>query len=803
MRRLGLTLAATAMAVLAAAPSAAAVATPPDRVIVEWAPGASPNERRAVREDAEVDFARDLGNRRFQLLETEPGQSPREAARELEADPVVVLAEPDGYVAKHAIPDDPLFGQLWGLPKIGASSAWDRTVGTPTTVVADIDDGYRFEHPDLDDVYWTNPGEAPNGLDDDGNGIPDDLHGADFVGANAEEPAVDGDPTDDDLYEGGHGVHTAGTIGAEGNNGVGVTGVAQDVSIMPLRVCSRFVLEEESFCLASAIVEAINYAGAKGARAANMSLGSETYRPSMADAIAANPGTLYVVSAGNDEENNDATPHYPCNYDPPAEGKGAVDNVICVAATDQADGLAWFSDWGAKSVDLGAPGTEVLSTYPITDVIGGDFELDDFASRWIADGPDGGFGRTDEPPLTSFGMGDSPGTAAVPDSVRASKTTLTVSPGFNECTLELTHWVSGGILWLEAFLDDEQLVGVGLNKNRRYDVWMWDRLSAGGELTVRLSYEANSTLKPGDGAWIDDIELNCLARVGEPGGYEFLQGTSMAAPHVTGAAALLFSQKPSASVAEVRQALLGSVDRIPALAGKTSSGGRLDAGAALDLFDAVPPPAPALSAKPASPSSNAQPRLTGAAQPGVSIDLFAGPDCSGSPLATVTAAQLAGPGVAVAVAEEATTQFSARATDLAPLASPCSAPLSYTHRKATPDPGEGGGDEGGGGPAPSPGGGGGGGGGPAAEPDPGKGTPAPSGPSPAPACVVPKLTGKTLAQAKAALTAAACRLGTVRKPRPRPGKRLPPLVVRSSTPAAGAPAPGKVGLTLGPKSRRA
>lgn len=808
MRRLGLTLAAMAFAALLTAPGAAAVSLSPDRVIVQWAGGASPAERGAARAEAGVDFARDLGNRRFQLVETEPGQAPGQAVRELEADPAVLLAERDGYLGKDALPDDPLFGQLWGLRNTGlgiggvlgaragadidAAGAWDRTVGIPATVVADIDDGYRFEHPDLDDVFWTNPGEVANGLDDDGNGIVDDLHGADFVGADAEAPAVDGDPTDDDLWDGGHGVHTAGTIGAEGGNGIGVTGVAQDVSIMPLRVCSRYVLEEESSCPASAIVEAINYAGAKGARAANMSLGSTTYRPTAANAIAANPGTLYVISAGNDGESNDSAPHYPCNYDPPAEGKGSVDNVVCVAATDQADGLASFSDWGAKSVDLGAPGTQVLSVFPGTDLIGGDFELDDFAAKWTASGADGGFGRTDEAPLTSFGIADSPGAPPLAGSERASTLTLAVPAGFQECSLELDRWVAGGTLWVEVFLDGEQATGVGLKKTGRFSYGLGDDLNAGTELAVRLAYAADSTPKAGDGAWVDDVALSCIARLGEAAGYDFMEGTSMAAPHVTGAAALLFSLKPSASVSEVRQALLTSVDRVPSLAGRTTSGGRLDVGAATDLFDPLPPPAPLLSTQPGSPSASNRPRLLGSAQRGTSVEVYANATCSGTPLATVTSAQLASPGLAVAVGEGTTTQFSARATDLAPLASPCSTPISYTQKIPPADPG--GGDEGPAPPGPEAGGGGG-------------SSPAP-GPladdGPAPACVVPKLAGRTLAQAKAALRAAACRLGAVQKPRARKGRPLPPLVVRSSTPAVGArPAGGKVGLVLGPKPARA
>jgi subtilisin family serine protease len=853
----------------------------PDRVIVEWAADASPAERRATREEADVEFARDLGSRRFQLVEIEPGQTPRDAVRELEADPAVVLAERDGYYHLDSIPNDPLFGQQWGLQNTGLGidgftdamagddinvlSAWNRTVGTPGTVVADIDGGYRFEHPDLANVVWTNPGEIPeNGLDDDSDGIVDDVHGADFVGPDADAPATDGDPTDDDPFTTGHGVHTAGIIGAQGNNGIGVTGVAQNVSIMPLRACS-----EGGRCPLSAMIGAINYAGAKGARVANISIGGEERHDALADAIAANPQTLFVISAGNEGVSNEVQPKYPCVYNPLGEGKGPVDNVICVAATDQADHLADFSNWGVNTVDLGAPGTQILSVAPYRYVVKDDFEADDFASKWVASGPNGGFARTNEPPLASYGISDSPGATPVASLERASTSVpVTLPAGYQSCTIEMVVPSSSGGT-LGVLLDGEDELGVGIATSGRITHKLGSDLSAGGEVAVRVSYKAGPNPGPNSGLWIEEIDLHCIAKVGEADGYRFAEGTSMAAPQVTGAAALLFSLKPSASVTEVRQGLLGSVDPVSSLAGKTTSGGRLDAGTATDLFDPVPPPTPALSAtSPSSPSKNNQPRLIGSAQLGTSVAVYANADCSGSSVATGTAAQFAGPGIAVTVGDATVTEFSAKATDMVPFDSTCSAPISYTENSdivppAPPqltgaDPSSpassgtprilGAAEVGSAvriyaGPACA---------GPpvttgsAAElgslgipvqvaegvtavfsatatdssnntsacsasisytrlkttTDPGGGGDG-SGPPPAPACIVPKLAGKTLAQAKAALTAAGCKLGAVRKPRPK-GKLRQPLVVRSSTPAAGAsPADGKVDLTLRKKLRKA
>jgi subtilisin family serine protease len=795
MSRPGLGFAAALIAMLLAAPGTSAAVLSPDRVIVEWAPGASPSERRDARDEAGVEFARDLGSRRFQLVETERGQAPGAAVRDLEADSNVVLAERDGYYTPDAIPDDPLFGQLWGLQTIGVPSAWDRTIGTPSTVVAVIDSGYRFEHPDLAGVAWTNPDETDDGLDNDGNGIVDDLHGADFVGADAEAPDPDGDPTDDDLVTGGHGVHTAGTIGAEGNNSIGISGVAQDVRLMPLRVCSRYVISEEDGCPHSAIVEAIVYAGAEGARVANMSLGGDTVNGAIANALAANPQTLFAIAAGNEGANAEVAPHYPCVYDPLAEGKSAVDNVICVAATDQADRLASFSNWGAKSVDLGAPGTETLSTYPVSHPVDEDFEVDDFAAKWSPSGADGGFGRTNEAPLTSFGMTDSPGAPPVPGSVRGSTISLSVPAGFEDCSVEMDRWLqrsAGGSFFLEVLFDGETILGVGSANSGHSSHGLRDALSQGGELDLRFTFTAGPSPSPGDGVWLDDVQLRCLSRVGEPGGYEFLNGTSMATPHVAGAAALLFSLKPSATVTEVRRGLLASAAPLASLAGRTTSGGRLDAAAALDLFDAIPPPAPTLSrTNPISPSSHDPPRVIGAAQRGTEVDVHANATCSGAPAATGTAAQLASPGIAVTVAPGASAQLSVRATDLAPHNSPCSAPLAYDRPETKlPDPPGGEQPPTSRPPATSE---------PRTEPPPPSGPPSPSAPS----CTVPRLAGKSLARAKAALRRADCKLGKVRKPRPRRGKRLPPLVVRSSTPAAGASAAGKVSIRLGPKPRKA
>ncbi len=337
-----------------------------NRVIVQWADGSDHAERVEARADAGVTYSAELGDPSFQLVETVPGESAAAAARTLEEDPAVVLAEPDFLRRVEAVPNDPLFAQEWGLQNTGQAlnglaagkpgndinvlPAWERTVGSPNVVVADIDTGYRADSPDLGPVEWTNPGEiANNNVDDDGNGYKDDVHGWDFVGENSAAPTEDDNPEDTNLISGGHGVHTAGTIGAAGNNGVGITGVAQNVRIMPLRVCTNEPAINETRCPSSAIIAAINYAGKNGADVANMSLGGTTYSQAEVNAFAANPGTLYVIAAANDGVNNDTFEHhYPCDYKPGTESSpvapGAIENTIGVAALDPPEALASYSD---------------------------------------------------------------------------------------------------------------------------------------------------------------------------------------------------------------------------------------------------------------------------------------------------------------------------------------------------------------------------------------------------------------------------------------------------------------------------
>lgn len=267
--------------------------------------------------------------------------------------------QPNFYYHLLATPNDPQFSSagMYGLTRISAPTAWDLTTGSSTVVVADIDTGLRYTHEDLAANAWTNTGEIQNnGVDDDGNGFVDDFYGWDFF-------YNDSNPFDD---AGGHGTHTAGTIGAVGNNALGVTGVNWNVKIMPIKIYSPNGTDSTSAML----VNAYNYVRMMKQRGVNIRVTNNSYGgcgeacgydQATKDALDAmgNAGILNVFAAGNAGLNIETTPFYPASYTSPS--------VLSVASSTSTDARSGFSNFGAVSVDLAAPGSGVLSTYASSD----------------------------------------------------------------------------------------------------------------------------------------------------------------------------------------------------------------------------------------------------------------------------------------------------------------------------------------------------------------------------------------------------------------------------------------------------
>jgi len=334
-------------------------------IIVKLADDASQADLRDLNQRTDASVEENLPQSDVNLVDLPRDLTVTEAVQVYEGSPDIEYAEPNFLLKPAAVPNDPSFGKMYALNNTGqtggtpdadidAPEAWNTTTGNAGVVVAVIDEGVDINHPDLKGNIWTNPGEiAGNDVDDDNNGYVDDINGYDFL--NDDASVYDRDPISGKGDE--HGTHVAGTIAATGNNGEGITGGNWDAQIAAL----KFLGPDGGYT--SDAVEAINYAVHEGMPISNNSWGGGGYSQALYDAIdrADTSGHLFVAAAGNggsDEvgDNNDTVPHYPSSY-PNA-------NIVAVSATNSTDALASFSNFGATSVDLGAPGVGILSTLP-------------------------------------------------------------------------------------------------------------------------------------------------------------------------------------------------------------------------------------------------------------------------------------------------------------------------------------------------------------------------------------------------------------------------------------------------------
>ena len=363
-----------------------AAAAVPDQLVVGYVAGATEVDKdrargrvSAARQERVVEARAD--RRAVELVRLPQGAARDRAEAELEADPAVAYAEPNWVMTHQALPvTDPHYTaadpskDLWGLygdvsspaNQYGsqAAEAWARgNTGTSTVYVGVIDEGIQFDHPDLRGQVWTNPKDLDDGIDNDGNGYVDDVHGWDF--ANNDETVYDGGTrgSQDD-----HGTHVSGTIGARAD-GKGVVGVNHAVTL----ISGKFLGRRGGSLVAA--VKALDYftdlkASGVNVVATNNSWGGGAFSQSLLEAITrgAKRNILFVAAAGNSGTNNDVTPAYPSGYDTSSPGAGGAagpapyDAVIAVAAIDRAGAKGTFSQFGATSVDLGAPGVGVWST---------------------------------------------------------------------------------------------------------------------------------------------------------------------------------------------------------------------------------------------------------------------------------------------------------------------------------------------------------------------------------------------------------------------------------------------------------
>ncbi|MFZ2151083.1 MAG: S8 family serine peptidase [Candidatus Absconditicoccaceae bacterium] len=532
------------------------------------------------------------------VMKIENNQNFDQKLVELNNDPSVEYAQPNYIYKTFATTfNDTYSGSLRALSNIHRYEAYEMfsgNVNTTGTIVAVIDAGVAYNHPDLAANMWN----GTSCKDDAGIALNNCVHGYDFADIDNNPFPVRSD----------HGTHVAGTIAAAANNGSGIIGINPHAQIMAIRVGDDSMTTE-------AVVRGINFAKYNGAKIINASFGGSSSDTAMSDAINqfGLSGGLFIAAAGNGNnygdsngDNHDASQHvYPCDY--------THDNIICVAATDDTDGIAFFSDYGTTSVDIGAPGVSIYSSLFLKNTLTG--LRDDFESYAGGSAPAGWpIGGTQN----NRGISDLGGSrgkvyysdlaatyANNTDSYTETGKDLTIYSGatisfWTRCDTEYsgTAWTDymsllittgstynpldlaelGDNKWDEPMIDTD----ADPNNNTNSGVSMF--LSAdipGSYLTNNFKVRFNRTTNASDniynGCLIDDITIQGYTPSSSIENYGNKNGTSMAAPHVAGLTSLAWSASPSLSYSQIKNIIINSGDTLPALVGKTVSGKRINA----------------------------------------------------------------------------------------------------------------------------------------------------------------------------------------------------------------------------------
>lgn len=519
----------------------------------------------------------ELGNTGYMQVKLGKSQKVKNAVAAYRSDPSVEYAQPNYIYHAFAAPNDTKYSQMWGLKNTGQTvsnpsyvdingnpinnpgtsgrdmdmeSAWEQITDCSSVIVAVIDTGVNYNQEDLAANMWNGGAGYPN-------------HGYDFVNN-------DYDPMDLN----GHGTHVAGTIGAVGNNGKGTTGVCWNVKIMAVRV-----LDATGSGTTAQIVSGLNFAVQRGAKVVNMSLGGPNFDTAFGNAISAarDAGVLVVVAAGNEENNVDsgvsAEKSYPCNY--------MHDNIVCVAALDQTYALAHFSNYGSTSVDVGAPGANIWSTWPgTTTVTTTDFT--DWATNSIDDWGIQKYGEYSF--LTNPKNWD-----GASNTYRENQNYTYANKDFgaltqNAETVIMDFLVNFDVLANDVFdvdLHNGTYVNLESFTNSTTDNYFYyvtydiTDLVLGKASWKVFYWMKTDSVNNGKGVAITDFSITTLDLNNTS--YNIIDGTSMAAPHVAGLAAMLMAFNPAYTYADVAESIKNGGESAAALSGKSTTGNAANA----------------------------------------------------------------------------------------------------------------------------------------------------------------------------------------------------------------------------------
>lgn len=553
--------------------------------------------------DKNLDKKEDIRKSNISVLKTKENESVEEMIERLKGDERVEYAEPNYKRYPMVInTNDTYKDLLWGLDNVNdkdidAPEAWEISEGSENDViVAVIDTGVAYNHPDLIANMWN----GNNCVSDTGGVLGGCNYGYDYED-NDKIPL----PTSNS-----HGTHVAGTIGAIKNNNEGIIGVAPNVKIMAL----KFGLDVASE------MKAIDFAIQNGAKIINASYGGSEFSLSEYDAINDFKlvGGLFIAGAGNNDSNNDRGTHfYPSDYD--------LDNIISVSATDQNDDLANFSNYGNTSVDVGAPGVNIYSTVSGSTIDGSVILNETFESvtppnipsGWEKGGIFNNWGTYDfnDGTIENVLYGDLnyPYENNINSTIKSPALDL---GGMNVTGTTITFLTRCDTEYNTLYWTDYMAIEMSSDGTNFTELFKWDESyldylngdssSIGGasfyfqDLSIpsqyytdsfkfRFKWKTNSSLNGYDGCWIDNVKITKYTD-GSDENYDYASGTSMAAPHVAGLAALIWGYDSELSYSEVKNVILTTGDDLSSLAGKTTTGKRINAHKALLFLTGSTPP---------------------------------------------------------------------------------------------------------------------------------------------------------------------------------------------------------------------